>query len=84
MAELAKRDPVSAPTISKHVQILVDAGLMTRRKKGRELHCRLVVERIKEAADWNEYYRQVWEQSVDRVDSYLQEVQKKEKTRGRK
>ena len=82
VAELAKPHRVSAPAISKHLHILEDAGLMSRRKTGREIHCRLVVDRMKEAERWIEHYRNFWEQSLDRLEDYLKKSQIKEKRHG--
>ena len=84
VAQLAKPHRVSAPAISKHLHILEDAGLMSRKKKGREYHCRLATDRMKQAEDWIERYRMFWEQSLDSLEIYLKEVQKKEKMRGDK
>ena len=83
VAELARPYKVSAPAITKHLHILEDAGLMKREKSGREYHCRLVVDRMQEAEHWLEQYRQFWEQSLDRLDLYLKELQSKEKKNGK-
>jgi DNA-binding transcriptional ArsR family regulator len=84
VAELAAPHGVSAPAISKHLHILEGAGLMQRHKIGREHRCRLAVDRMKEAEGWIEHYRRFWEQSFDRLDIYLQELQKKGKKHDRK
>ena len=80
VAQLAKPHHVSAPAISKHLHILEEAGLMKRKKAGREHHCRLVPDRMKEAQEWIAHYRQFWEQSFDRLEEYL----KKTKIQGEK
>ena len=84
VAELAKPYKVSAPAISKHLRILERAKLLSRRKHGREHHCRLVAARMKEAEHWIEHYRRFWEQRLYRLDDYLKELQTKEKSHERK
>ena len=76
VAELAKPFNVSAPAISKHLRILEKAGLMKRRKEGREHHCRIEAEKIKQASDWIENYRRFWEESLDRLGDYLKKIKK--------
>jgi DNA-binding transcriptional ArsR family regulator len=73
VAELAKPFKVSAPAISKHMRILEDAGLLSRRKKGREHRCRLEAARMKEAEAWIEAQRAFWNDRFDALDRYLKE-----------
>ena len=73
VAELAKPHRVSAPAISKHLRILETAGLLSRRKEGREHHCRLEQERMKEAESWIEEQRALWNGRLDRLERYLKE-----------
>jgi DNA-binding transcriptional ArsR family regulator len=82
VAELARPYRVSAPAISKHLHILEEAGLMSRRRDGRVHRCRLVPTRMQEAERWLEHHRRFWEQSLDRLEAYLQQVQKKERRHG--
>ena len=64
VSELAKPFKVSAPAISKHMRILEEAGLLSRRKQGREHHCRLEARRLREAEAWIIRYRRFWNGSV--------------------
>ena len=73
MAELAKPYKVSAPAISKHMRILEEAGLLSRRKQGREHHCRLEARRMQEAERWLEYHRKFWNDRLDALELYLKE-----------
>lgn len=73
VAELAKPFKVSAPAISKHMRILEEAGLLSRRKQGREHHCRLEAKRMKEAERWLEYHRKFWNDKLDALERYLKE-----------
>lgn len=73
VAELAKPYRVSAPAITKHMRILEDAGLLSRRKQGREHHCRLEAEKMKQAQAWIEQQRALWNDRLDRLAQYLKE-----------
>ncbi|HVC09981.1 MAG TPA: metalloregulator ArsR/SmtB family transcription factor [Elusimicrobiota bacterium] len=73
VAELARPHRVSAPAISKHLRILEQAGLMSRRKQGREHFCRLEAERMKEAQTWIESQRALWNARLDALEKYLKE-----------
>ena len=73
IAELAKPFKVSAPAITKHMRVLEKAGLLSREKKGREHHCRLEQERMKEAERWIEEHRKFWNDRLDSLERYLKE-----------
>ncbi|MBF2047015.1 MAG: winged helix-turn-helix transcriptional regulator [Elainella sp. C42_A2020_010] len=78
VTELAEPFEMSLPAISKHLKVLERAGLITRSREAQWRPCRLEVEPLKDAANWIEQYRQFWEQSFDRLDEYLQELQARE------
>ena len=73
VADLARPHRVSAPAISKHLRILEDAGLLSRRKEGRVHHCRLEAEKMKAAQQWIAAQRAMWNDRLDRLESYLKE-----------
>ncbi len=73
VAELAKPFKVSAPAISKHMRILEEAGLLSRRKDGREHHCRLEAKKMLEVERWIEYHRKFWSDKFDALERYLKE-----------
>ncbi|HKI99713.1 MAG TPA: metalloregulator ArsR/SmtB family transcription factor [bacterium] len=73
--ELAKPFDLSPPAISKHLKVLERAGLITRSRTAQWRPCRLKPEPLKEVADWVERYRRFWEESFDRLDDYLRELQ---------
>jgi len=73
VAELASPFKVSAPAISRHMRILEEAGLLSRKKKGREHLCRLEQERMKEAEAWIEQQRTFWNEQLDSLERYLKE-----------
>lgn len=80
VTELAAPFAMSLPAVSKHLGVLERSGLIERGRDARWRPCRLKAEPLKEAVDWLEHYRQFWEQSFDRLEGYLQELQKKDKT----
>jgi DNA-binding transcriptional ArsR family regulator len=82
--ELAEPFDISLPAVSKHLKVLERAGLITRGRDAQWRPCRLRAGPLKEASDWIAHYRRFWEQSLDRLDEYLGELQKGEKKRGRK
>jgi len=84
VTELAEPFDMSLPGISKHLKVLEHAGLITRSRAAQWRPCRLRARPLKGAADWLEHYRSFWEQSLDRLEDYLKELQGKEKRRGRK
>lgn len=79
VTELAAPFAMSLPAVSKHLKVLQRAGLIERGRRAQWRPCRLTAEPLKEAAEWVGGYRQFWEESFDRLDGYLQELQQKEK-----
>src|SRR3974390_930285 len=82
--ELAKPFAMSLPAVSKHLKVLERAGLVRR---GREAQCPpadMEPLPLKGVADWLEDYRRMWDERLDRLDVYLNKLQKKEKKHGRK
>src|ERR1700758_2780110 len=84
VSELAEPFEMSMPAISKHLKVLERAGLIARGREAQWRPCRLEAGPLKEVAGWVEEYRRFWEESFDRLDEYLQELQSKEKKHGRK
>src|SRR6202049_460783 len=76
VTELAEPFELSLPGVSKHLKVLQRAGLITQGRKAQWRPCRLEPARLKEVADWVEGYRRFWDESFDRLDVYLQEVNK--------
>ena len=83
VTELAKPFSMSLPGISKHLKVLERAGLITRGREAPWRPCRLEAARLKEVSDWVSNYRRFWEESFDRLDDYLKELQKEEKKKHR-
>src|ERR1700719_1142621 len=79
VTELAEPFDMSMPAISKHLKVLERAGLIARGRDAQWRPCRLDAGPLKDVADWVDHYRKFWEESFDRLDEYLREIQKKEK-----
>ena len=84
VTELAKPFDISLPAVSRHLKVLEGAGLIARGRDAQWRPCRLQATPLKSVADWVERYRRFWEESFDRLDDYLKELQRKEKKHGRK
>ncbi len=84
VGELAEPFEMSLPAVSKHLKVLERAGLVSRGREAQWRPCRLEAGPLKDASGWLERYRQFWEQSLDRLESYLDELQMKGKPDGRK
>lgn len=84
VTELAEPFEMSMPAVSKHLRVLERAGLIARGRDAQWRPCRLEPAPLKEVSEWTERYRAIWEQRLDRLDTYLQELKAKEKRHGRR
>lgn len=75
VTELAAPFEMSMPAVSKHLRVLEQAGLIARGREAQWRPCRLRAEPLREVADWLAEYRRFWEESFDRLETYLQTVQ---------
>jgi DNA-binding transcriptional ArsR family regulator len=76
--ELAAPFKISQPAISRHLKVLERAGLVARGREAQWRPCRLEAGPLREVDQWLAHYQRFWEQSFDRLDSYLKELQAKE------
>jgi DNA-binding transcriptional ArsR family regulator len=72
--ELAEPFKMSLPAISRHIKVLEKAGLITRGRNAQQRPCRLSPEGLKQVDDWLNVYRDVWEDRLDRLETYLQSI----------
>jgi DNA-binding transcriptional ArsR family regulator len=84
VTELAKPFDMTLPAVSKHLKVLERAGLIARGREAQWRPCRLKPQPLEEAADWVERYRRFWEQSLDRLDEHLRELQGEDRKHGPK
>src|SRR5687767_1545644 len=73
--ELAKPFDISGPAISKHLKVLERAGLIVRGRTAQWRPCRIDAEPIKEVAAWTSGFREFWEESFEKLDELLAELQ---------
>jgi len=78
VTELAEPFQMSLPAVSKHLKVLERAGLIARGREAQWRPCRLEAGPLQDIAGWVEEYRRFWENSFDRLDAYLQTIQKGE------
>ena len=71
VGELARPFSMSFQAVSKHVQVLEQAGLVTRSRRAQQRPCRLRPEALAHASGWLGDYRRLWEASFDRLDEHL-------------
>jgi DNA-binding transcriptional ArsR family regulator len=83
VTELAAPFALSLPTISNHLRVLRQAGLVRQGRKAQWRPYRLEPERLKEIDAWMAKYRRHWEVSFDRLDEYLNQLQGKGEEHGR-
>jgi DNA-binding transcriptional ArsR family regulator len=69
--ELAGPFEMSQQAISKHIQILERAGLVTRTRRAQSRPCHLAPEPLDAAVDWIARHRQLWEERFDRLDEHI-------------
>src|SRR3989475_11735394 len=84
VTDLAEPFAISLPAVSKHLKVLERAGLIARGREAQWRPCRLEARPLKDVADWVGDYRGFWEESFDRMDDYLQVLQRKGRKDGRK
>ena len=76
VGELAAPYDMSLAAVSKHLKVLEKAGLISRGKEAQWRPCRLEAEPLRELAGWVENYRRFWDQSLDRLEDYLEALQR--------
>jgi DNA-binding transcriptional ArsR family regulator len=75
--ELSRPFDMTLPAVSKHLKVLQRAGLVEQGRRAQWRPCRIKAEPLKDAADWVEQYRALWEERFDRLDDYLQALKQK-------
>ena len=78
VGELARPFEISLPAVSRHLKVLERAGLIARGREAQWRPCRLDAGPLRDVADWVADYRRFWEQSFDRLDGYLRELQEQD------
>lgn len=81
VSRLAAPHNMSLTAVAKHLRVLEGAGLLTQKKKGRVMWCRLKPQRFKDAARWLADYRRFWEKSLDGLADYFDGATRKKARR---
>src|SRR5215470_15844645 len=76
--QLAAPFDLRLPSVSKHLKVLREAGLVAQSRKAQWRPCRLDAARLHEVAEWAERFRANWEQQFSQLEGYLAELQRKE------
>jgi DNA-binding transcriptional ArsR family regulator len=79
VSDLAAPFRMSMPAVSKHLKVLEQAGLISRSRSAQFRPCTLRAEPLQDIALWIEHYKRHWEESFDKLDSYLAKLQKEKK-----
>src|SRR5579862_7649232 len=78
VTEIAKPFEMSMPAVSKHLKVLERAGLIVRGREAQWRPCRIEPRALKHVDDWLEHYRRFFDESFDRLDAYLKQLQSKD------
>ncbi|WP_092004955.1 ArsR/SmtB family transcription factor [Paraburkholderia lycopersici] len=73
VSALAQPFEMSLPAVMKHLDVLAQAGLVTRAKTGRTVACRLVAEPMEDAMQWLAHYQRFWGEALDRLAAFVEE-----------
>jgi DNA-binding transcriptional ArsR family regulator len=73
VSELAQPFEMSLPAVMKHLDVLSEAGLITRTKTGRTVACRLSAGPMEEAMQWLNRYQRFWTEQLDRLAAFVEE-----------
>jgi DNA-binding transcriptional ArsR family regulator len=82
VGELAAPFAMSGPAVSKHLRVLERAGLISQGREAQWRPCRLEAAPLKEVAEYAGHFRRFWDASYERLDTYLQQMQHKERDHG--
>jgi DNA-binding transcriptional ArsR family regulator len=73
VTDVADRFPISLNAVSKHLKVLERAGLLRRRRSGREHHLELRAAPLRAVALWASRYERFWNEKLDALDAFLEE-----------
>jgi DNA-binding transcriptional ArsR family regulator len=82
VTELAAPFEMTQPAVTKHLKVLESAGLITRSRQAQWRPCKLAAAPLQDVSEWLEQYRKFWEESFNRLETYLEELQAKEEENG--
>lgn len=74
--DLALPFSLSLPAVSRHLKVLERAGLISRSRRAQSRPCHLRVDALRKATNWLIEYQELWADSLENLDTYLQTIQK--------
>jgi DNA-binding transcriptional ArsR family regulator len=83
VSELAKPFHIKLPAVMKHLDVLAQAGLITRSKTGRTVTVCLRAQPMREAMEWLQHYERFWSNSLDRLATYAETEEAQLRSKGR-
>jgi DNA-binding transcriptional ArsR family regulator len=83
ISELAQPFAIGLPAVMKHLDVLGNAGLVTRSKSGRTVTVRLRPQPMREAMDWLRRYERFWSSRLDRLAAYVEAKEAEARRKGR-
>jgi DNA-binding transcriptional ArsR family regulator len=83
ISELAEPFAIRLPAVMKHLDVLADAGLVTRSKSGRTVTVRLRPQPMREAMEWLRRYERFWSSRLDRLTAYVESKEAEARKAGR-
>jgi DNA-binding transcriptional ArsR family regulator len=83
ISELAEPFAIKLPAVMKHLDVLDDAGLVTRSKTGRTVTVRLRPQPMREAMEWLRRYERFWSEGLDRLTAYAENKETEARKKGR-
>ena len=83
ITQLAKPFPITLPGVMKHLDVLENAGLITRSKEGRTVTVRLRPDPMRGALDWLRRHERFWSHRLDRLAAYAEREEVKRSRRGK-
>jgi len=78
---IAEQFDMSRPAISQHIKILAECGMIIVHRQGRERYCEAKLDSLSEVADWVDQYRQFWNKKFNSLDTYLEKMKSKNKSK---
>lgn len=81
LTEVGASFDMSRQSLTKHIKILAECGLLWIEREGRESYCHARPEKLREVMKWIERYLNLWTESYDRLDEYLMKMERRKKTK---
>ncbi|MHA6482506.1 ArsR/SmtB family transcription factor [Paenibacillus sp. strain BS8-2] len=75
VGDIVERLGLNQPQVSKHLRVLQETGIIEMIPEGNRRICRLRPQPLRQMLDWLDSFRRIWDERLDRLDDYLQELQ---------